>query len=136
MSDLIKRIDDWLSCGTFDAEDLDAAEHLLIKCRAEIERLRKPYVPMTREEWEKLMDSYSDEHNTPWRKYIEAADIAEAREKELLAEKAALIAELRFARESVFDWSGYATEYFREKHGLQEDLDRIDAVLARYEAKP
>jgi hypothetical protein len=48
----------------------------------------------------------------------QAADIAEAREKELLAEKAALIAEL-----SGLNWCNLT------------DAHRIDAILDKYESK-
>lgn len=33
------------------------------------------------------------------------------------------------AIESVEDWAGYASEYFRQKHGLEEELARLHAAL-------
>ena len=46
-SDLIKRIDDWLP---YADEESGILASLLRDCRAEIERLSKPYVPMTDDE--------------------------------------------------------------------------------------
>jgi hypothetical protein len=47
----------------------------------------------------------------------------------LRAENEALRAELRFARDEVEDWGGYASEYFRTKHDLAGTLARLDAAL-------
>jgi hypothetical protein len=54
---------------------------------------------------------------------IQAADIAEAREKELLAEKAALIAELR-------------SQIKPNATYLVVDLLVLNSILAKYEGKP
>ncbi len=54
-------------------------------------------------------------------------------EHALRAENERLRTALRDARECVQAWSGYASEYFREKHDLAGDLARIDAAL---EEKP
>ena len=51
----------------------------------------------------------------------QAADIAEAREKELLAEKAALIAELR--------------DEMKNGHAIV-GTEQIESILTKYEAKP
>lgn len=51
----------------------------------------------------------------------------------LRADNERLRAALRDARECVQAWSGYASEYFCEKHDLAGDLARIDAAL---EGKP
>lgn len=40
-----------------------------------------------------------------------------------------LVAELKFARECVAEWAAYASDYFREKWGLDDDLARIDAAI-------
>jgi len=36
---------------------------------------------------------------------------------------------LKSAREMVSDWGAYASEYFREKHGLEKDLAELDATI-------
>lgn len=46
-NELIKRIDGWLF-----ANAPEGAGTILKDCRAEIERLSKPYVPMTDAEWD------------------------------------------------------------------------------------
>ena len=38
---------------------------------------------------------------------------------------------LKNAREMVADWGAYASEYFREKHGLDRDIAELDAALAQ-----
>lgn len=43
-----------------------------------------------------------------------------------IAELEALLGE---AIESIEDWAGYASEYFREKHGLAEELAKFRAAL-------
>lgn len=52
---------------------------------------------------------------------------------EIGAEGDARIAELeqclKEARENLEDWGMYASEYFRDKHGIAEDLAAIDRVL-------
>jgi len=62
---------------------------------------------------------------------VYAAAREEYRKKiaELAAENEKLRAALRDARECVQAWSGYASEYFREKNDLAGDLARIDAAL-------
>lgn len=47
----------------------------------------------------------------------------------LRAEIERLRAALRRAREDLEAWSGYASEYFREKHDLNGDLAAIDTTL-------
>ena len=42
---------------------------------------------------------------------------------------AALEALLGEAIESIEDWAGYASEYFREKHGIAEELAKFRAAL-------
>lgn len=37
---------------------------------------------------------------------------------------------LREARANMEDWAMYVSDYFREKHGLSDDLAAIDKVLA------
>lgn len=51
--------------------------------------------------------------------------------RELCAE---LTDDLQEARDAVADWAGYASEYFRQKHDLQGDLDRINRRLDRARA--
>ena len=53
MSDLINEIDDILK-NCFNVGD--RVEKALNNCKAEIERLSKPYVPMTDDEWCKYLD--------------------------------------------------------------------------------
>jgi len=43
-----------------------------------------------------------------------------------IAELEALLGE---AIESIDDWAGYASEYFREKHGIAEELAKFRAAL-------
>ncbi len=38
---------------------------------------------------------------------------------------------LKSAREMVADWGAYASEYFREKHGLDRDIAELDAIIAQ-----
>jgi hypothetical protein len=56
MSDLVKRIDD---CIFYADEESWTLATLLRDCRAEIERLRKPYVPMTDDEILELVRFYT-----------------------------------------------------------------------------
>jgi hypothetical protein len=51
-------------------------------------------------------------------------------DKDRIAE---LEAALREAREDLESWGAYASNYFQEKHDLQSDLARIDAVLNKGE---
>ncbi|MGH9184910.1 MAG: hypothetical protein ACRD0U_03670 [Acidimicrobiales bacterium] len=44
-----------------------------------------------------------------------------------------LLAALKEAREDVEHWAGYASGYLREKWGLDGDLARMDAVIAKYD---
>jgi hypothetical protein len=46
-----------------------------------------------------------------------------------------LSAELREAIEVIEGWSVYAPNYFKEKHNLQGDLDRLHAALAAHDAQ-
>lgn len=54
------------------------------------------------------------------------ADAQFAKDKERIAE---LEKALRDAIECVQDWSGYASEYFQEKHDLAGDLKRLTSHL-------
>lgn len=54
-----------------------------------------------------------------------------SRSDRLAAENKELIETLVEAREMVADWGLYASEYFREKHGLVGDLEKLDAILAK-----
>ena len=47
---------------------------------------------------------------------------------ELEARCAELKAALNDAIESIEDWAGYASEYFRQKHGLAEEVARLKAL--------
>lgn len=42
-----------------------------------------------------------------------------------------LIGDLSCAREVVEDWACYASEYFQQKHNLQEDLDWFDLQIGK-----
>jgi hypothetical protein len=53
------------------------------------------------------------------------ADLAAAR-----AEIGRLTKALRDARDMVQSWSGYASDYFKDKHDLAGDLAELDAALA------
>jgi len=55
----------------------------------------------------------------------QAAEIA----KEADVRIAELESCLREARANMEDWAMYVSEYFREKHGLSDDLAAIDKVL-------
>lgn len=41
-----------------------------------------------------------------------------------------LIGDLSCAREAVEGWACYASEYFQQKHNLQEDLDWFDTKIS------
>ena len=56
----------------------------------------------------------------------EAAASTQTRAMEALAEAEKALKE---AREAVGGWAAYAGDYFREKHGLEDDLAAIDAAL-------
>lgn len=43
-----------------------------------------------------------------------------------------LVEALEEARDLVESWSAYASDYFKEKHNLARDLERLDAVIAAY----
>lgn len=47
---------------------------------------------------------------------------------DLEARCAELKSALNDAIESIEDWAGYASEYFRQKHGLAEELARLKAL--------
>lgn len=55
-------------------------------------------------------------------------EAARAADKARIAE---LTEVLKNAREMVADWGAYASEYFREKHGLDRDIAELDAVIAQ-----
>ena len=38
---------------------------------------------------------------------------------------------LKFAKDAVEDWGSYADEYFKNKYRLADDVERINAALAR-----
>ena len=44
-----------------------------------------------------------------------------------------LLAALKEARELVDDWGAYAPAYMQEKHDLEGDLSRLDAVISKME---
>ena len=52
---------------------------------------------------------------------------------ELIRQRDELLAALKDAREMVDDWGAYASNYMQEKHDLDGDLDRLDAVIAKAE---
>lgn len=45
-----------------------------------------------------------------------------------------LLAELEEARQMVVDWSNYASDYFKEKHCLANDIAQLDAAIAKAKA--
>lgn len=49
----------------------------------------------------------------------------------LIAAAPDLLEELREARDSILGWAAYASEYFKDKHDLDGDIARIDAVIAK-----
>jgi len=62
----------------------------------------------------------------------EAERLQADHEAERAADKARiaeLTEALKSAREMVSDWGAYASEYFREKHGLEKDLAELDATI-------
>ena len=63
--------------------------------------------------------------------YIAAANPAAI--LELIQQRDELLAALKDARELVDDWGAYATAYMQEKHGLAEDLERLDAAISKVE---
>ena len=64
-------------------------------------------------------------------RYIAAANPAAI--LELIRQRDELMAALKDARELVDDWGAYATAYMQEKHGLAEDLERLDAAISKVE---
>ena len=63
--------------------------------------------------------------------YVAAANPAAI--LELIRQRDELMAALKDARELVDDWGAYATAYMQEKHGLAEDLERLDAAISKVE---
>jgi hypothetical protein len=47
----------------------------------------------------------------------------------IIVERDALVQALIDAKEDVESWSSYADDYFKKKHNLQRDLDRIQAAI-------
>jgi hypothetical protein len=56
---------------------------------------------------------------------------AAAELRRLHAENEALREALKFAKDAVEDWGSYADEYFKNKYRLADDVERINAALAR-----
>lgn len=52
---------------------------------------------------------------------------------ELIRQRDELLAALKEARELVEDWGAYASNYMQEKHDLEGDLSRLDAVISKME---
>ena len=63
--------------------------------------------------------------------YIAAANPAAV--LELIRQRDELLASLKEARELVEDWGAYAPAYMQEKHDLEGDLSRLDAVISKME---
>ena len=63
--------------------------------------------------------------------YIAAANPAAM--LELIRQRDELLASLKEARELVEDWGAYAPAYMQEKHDLEGDLSRLDAVISKME---
>jgi len=63
--------------------------------------------------------------------YIDAANPAAM--LELIRQRDELLASLKEARELVEDWGAYAPAYMQEKHDLEGDLSRLDAVISKME---
>jgi len=61
--------------------------------------------------------------------YGEAAEYIDQLEKQ----RDELLASLKEARELVEDWGAYAPAYMQEKHDLEGDLSRLDAVISKME---
>lgn len=74
-----------------------------------------------------LCESISEENA----RYIAAANPAVV--LELIRQRSELLAALKEARELVEDWGAYAPAYMQEKHGLEGDLSRLDAVISKME---
>ena len=55
-----------------------------------------------------------------------------ARADGLAADVAELVAALAEARDMVASWGAYASDYFKDKHGLSDDLAKLDAALAKH----
>ncbi len=77
---------------------------------AEVRRLRSE-IDSARED----LQSFVDDRNH-WKTKAEAAKVA-----------------LKEARELVEDWGAYAPAYMQEKHDLEGDLSRLDAVISKME---
>ena len=62
---------------------------------------------------------------------LERAEKAEAELAAIKEERLALAKECVEAWESAVEWSGYASDYFREKHGVYKDQYRLDNARDR-----
>ena len=60
--------------------------------------------------------------------YLTECEAASAVIADLEARCAEMKAALNDAIESIEDWAGYASEYFRQKHGLAEEVARLKAL--------
>lgn len=74
---------------------------------------------------------HTDDRVTDNGQFIAAANPAAI--LELIQQRDELLAALKDARELVDDWGAYATAYMQEKHGLAEDLERLDAAISKVE---
>jgi Mg-chelatase subunit ChlI len=63
--------------------------------------------------------------------YIAAANPAAV--LELIRQRDELMEALKDAREMVDDWGSYASAYLQEKHDIEGDLSRLDAVISKME---
>ena len=116
-------------------ETPEAGPYILLE--RENARLREELAEAKREidrlnQW---ADSFTDAHlkerqtgDALVKETMQRAEQAEARALAAEKDKKQLLTRLVDALESAVDWAGYASEYFREKHQHQLDIDKLDAA--------
>ena len=67
------------------------------------------------------------------REHFDACTGCDEELKSVSKQRDELLASLKEARELVEDWGAYAPAYMQEKHDLEGDLSRLDAVISKME---
>ncbi len=113
-------------------QQLCAAARRGVEADAEIAQLRR-VIERGRDSTrtELLLSEQLSEQRAGNIKLLERAEKAKAELAALKVERLVLAKECIEAWESAVDWSSYASEYFRAKHGADKDQDRLDAARDR-----